>query len=154
MLKAILNKGGAGKSISRAETADRLSALMRRYNEIMFAYDAAASVSSTETADALEQVVHGVRDDVGKLSELILSAGAVPPLGTDIEPGDVSVGRDEAEALAAVTRLERAFEDALKGESGVKHYLRTIATLDNTLARTRDRIQTLERLAVPKGAAV
>lgn len=147
MLKALLNKGGAGKSISRVETAERLSALMRSYNELMYSYDAAIGVASETPAEGLEELARVVRDDIGKLSELILSAGGIPPSGTDIEPENVSVGNSEDERLETLMRLEREFGEALKAESAVRHQLRVVAGLDNTSARTSERLAGLEQLA-------
>lgn len=148
MLKALLNKGGAGKSISRVETAERLSALMRSYNEIMYSYVASTGISSEITAEGLEKLARVVRDDIGKLSELILSAGGIPPSGTEIEPEDVTVGNSEEECLETLMRLERAFGEALKAESAVRHQLRVIAGLDNTSARTTERLAGLQQLAL------
>jgi hypothetical protein len=148
MLKALLNKGGAGKSISRVETAERLSALMRSYNEIMYSYDAAIGFASESTAEGLEKLARVVRDDIGKVSELILSAGGIPPSGTEIEPENVSVGNSEEECLETLNRLERAFGDSLKAESAVRHHLRVVAGLDNTSARTSERLAGLQQLAL------
>lgn len=146
MFKAILNKGGAGKSISRDETAERLSGLIRRYNDIMYTYDAASAVASETVAEGLNQLSRVVRDDIGKLSELVLSAGGVPPTGTDIEPGDVSAGDSESDALKTLIRIEREFAEALRAESAAKHQLRVVAGLDNTSARTKERLAGLEKL--------
>jgi hypothetical protein len=147
MLKALLNKGGAGKSISREETSDRLSVLLRQYNEIMYSYDAAIKLTiDGEQSLRLEESNRGIRDDIAKLSELILSCGGSPPLGTDMEPGDAAVGADWTQALSHLMELEASFLERLKAEKKTPHMLRTAATIETTIAGTRSRQEILETL--------
>ncbi len=147
MLKALLNKGGAGKSITRPETVDRLSDLLKQYNVVMYTYHAAQDVvQDEEQASAVEALAHEVRNDLGKLSEIILSNGGVPPLGTDMEPEGIAVGESAEEALASLAQEEQRLLDALGGESRVRHMLRTRATLDTTESATRERVQRLKQL--------
>lgn len=147
MLKAILNKGGAGKSITRAETAERLSALMHHHHELMYAYDAvAAHAGPGQLAAGLEVLNKTSRADIGKLSEIVLSNGGTPPLGTNIDPEAVEVKASDSDNVQHLLDLERAYRDALKEESDVKHTFRAVATLENTLKNTENRIQVIQRM--------
>ena len=148
MLKALLNKGGAGKSLNRAETAARLGRLMRHHQSIMHAYDAAIrDTPSPEVAAGLELLNKTSRADIGKLSELILSNGHAPPSGSDFDPPDFGEADDDGARGRRLLDLERAYVDMLEAELDEKHRLRTVATIENTLTNTRHRIQTIQRMS-------
>ena len=147
MLKALLNKGGAGKSISRSETANRLCDLLQQYNRLMFTYDAAINkTGDAELATRLDGINHGVRDDVAKWSELILSNGIAPPLGTDIETAEIEAEEEWSDVISVLVSREEAFSGSLKDEKRVNHGLRTVALLDNTSTNTKSRLSRLEEL--------
>ena len=147
MLKALLNKGGAGKSIDRAETAARLGRLMRHHQTIMHAYDRATrSAASPQFAAGLELLNKTTRADIGKISELILSSGHAPPLGTEFETVDFGAEPDDSVHARALLDLDRRYVEMLESELDARHMLRTVATIENTLANTRMRIDTIRRM--------
>ena len=88
MLKdLLLQKGWAGKTISRAETVDRVNPVIHRLIALNQHYDAFLRSSQGEGLDAqLASLQKTARADVGKLAETVFSCGGTPYNGTDLEP--------------------------------------------------------------------
>src|SRR5690606_7735500 len=114
-----LNKGWAGTTLSRRETAERLNPIQRKLYEHMHAYDAAiARLSDSAVIDQLKAFQRTARIDIGKVAETILSAGAAPYNGIDLEP---ATGGDRAntnevlrDLLAAEEKLAAVLAEELK----------------------------------------
>jgi hypothetical protein len=148
----LLNKGGAGKSLTRSQTASDVSKLMTGQIELLGAYGAliAAVGNDSDLAKSLGALEKELRDEIPKLSEIILSSGGVPPRKADQPTGD-----DVESFLRAVNDGERSMRSDLEEQLKLKHHIRTIAVLNTILANTERRIgeiQTVaQQLRVPVG---
>jgi hypothetical protein len=143
--EALLGRGWAGKTISRAETVERLNPLLLQFLKLNHYYQSVIrSHSDPAVTEALERVQKTARADVGKLSESILSAGGTPENGTDLEPEDFTLGNDELEMLYQLEDLETEFNDALTRErSDVEHQMRTRGILEALTSNSGERLELL-----------
>ena len=151
MLNKILNKGGAGKSLTRAESVDYLNPLVGTHNELIFAYESVIrSLDDRGTADLLEEQQPRIRTDVQKLDEMVLSHGGTPPNGTDLEVEDFDLGEDDADQFEELLRREESYNAAVRSEyereEPKPHGIRTLATLENVLRNSDARLDLLEEL--------
>ncbi len=125
-----LNKGGAGVSMSRRDTVERLNPLLRRAYELLYLWRAAADASDRGAAERLEAMLKTQRADIGKLAETVLSCGGAPYNGAGL--------RDDApEGAARLQNAEEGFRALLKDELKQNHQIRTRAVL-NVLADNSD----------------
>ncbi len=140
----LLNKGGAGKSMSRARTAAEASKLMTCHIELLQTYDALADATGSEsdTAELVSALQKELRDDIPKLSEIILSSGRVPP-----REASPLVGDDVESLLHAIDDGERSLRRDLEDQILLKHHLRSIAVFKNLLANTEHRIGEIRTMA-------
>lgn len=143
--EALLNRGWAGKTISRAETVERLNPLLLQFLKLNHYYQSVIrSHPDAAVAEALKRVQKTARADVGKLSESILSAGGTPENGTDLEPNDFALEGDEIELLSQLKDLEATFNDALTHErSEVEHQMRTRGILEALTSNSTERLELL-----------
>ena len=145
MANIFLKKGGAGFSIGREETAQRLNPLIEKLIVLNHCYDyVILHTSNPDTAERLEAFQKIARADVGKLSETILSNGGVPYNGIDLEASNFNLGTGDAEMLRAVLDQERAFLDAIAAERKVRHHIRTQAILEKVHSNGQARLSFLE----------
>ncbi|MFB6247446.1 MAG: hypothetical protein ABEL97_02635 [Salinibacter sp.] len=146
--EVLLGRGWAGKTISRAETVERLNPLLLQFLKLNHSYRSVIrSHPDAAVTDALERVQKTARADVGKLSESILSAGGTPENGTDLDPEDFSLGNDEMEMLHQLKALEAAFNDALTHERNeVEHQMRTRGILEALTSNSHERLDLLADL--------
>ena len=143
-----LNKGWAGRTLSRPETVERINPLIRRHHELNRSYDfAIAHLDDREAAERLNVLQRIARADVGKLSETVLSAGEVSYNGTELEPEHVDLGNDDGTILRDLVRLEEAFIGMLEDESRLEHQIRTRAILALVLQHSRERLDALGGLS-------
>lgn len=157
MANFFLNRGGAGISIRREETVQRLNPLIERLIALNHCHNYIIQhTSDPATAERLEAFQKIARADVGKLAETVLSSGGVPYNGTDMEPSDFNLGTDEDSMLREMTDRERAFLDAIEDEKDVRHHIRTQAILEKVRANSKARADFLEdaikRIGRPVGA--
>lgn len=145
ILRPFLNKGGAGRSMTRAESIDALNPVIHRYAELLMAYEAALrDLSDRDLAGALDGVMSRARTELAKLKESVFALGGTPPNSTDLDPADVRLGRDDAEILHALNERERAYRDALRDAIDLPHHqMRTTAILKNNLTGSEDRLGVL-----------
>ena len=151
MLDFILNKGGAGISMPRHETIDRVNPIIEAHVRLNHAYeDAMRRLGNPDVVGQLEAFQKIARADVGKLNETVFSAGGVAYNGTDVEPGSVTLdgGEDDEDLLAALQDREGAFLDRLAEEFDLKpeHHIRTQAILSVVRANSRSRLDYLKGL--------
>ncbi len=147
ILDTLLNKGGAGVSLSREETVHSLNPLLERHIRLNHAYrHAAAALAGTALAQPLHDALRVARMDVGKLSETILSAGGTPYTGTTLDPDDKDFPQGQ-QALERLADDERALLDAAEKEIGRDHHIRTLAILGNVQTHSRERLSLVERAA-------
>lgn len=146
--EALLGRGWAGKTISRAETVERLNPLLLQFLKLNHNYQyVMRSHSDSAVTDALERVQKTARADVGKLCETILSCGGTPENGTDLEPGDFNLGNDEREMLHQLKDLETEFNEALVHERNeIEHQMRTRGILEAVTSNSTERLELLSDL--------
>jgi len=144
MTNFLLNRGGAGKSITRHETAGAMSELVRRLISITRTYNhLLEAVRNEESDQRLGAMQNRTRTDIGKLSEIILSTGGITPRYAD----PVSTSDDPDQLIRALNEAERAFRDELEESLKLKHHYRTIAVLETLHKNTEDRIGLVRELA-------
>ncbi|MDX1531013.1 MAG: hypothetical protein R3362_05770 [Rhodothermales bacterium] len=156
-LRPILNRGGAGFSMSRAETADVLSGLVRQHQILLNSYDAALrDLADRDLAAALEPEMVTLRTELSKIKELVYSNGGTPPNGTDLDPKTLRIGETDGEIVHALADLERAYRGTLQAEiDRANHQMRTYALIEALHQRTEDRIGILHPIVsrMPRHAA-
>lgn len=145
---AFLNKGWAGKTMTRKETVERINPIIRRHSELNHAYSYAINhVSQRETASDLEALQKTARADVGKLSETVLSAGAASYNGIELEAEDFALAEDEGKMIAQLKEQEEQFQELVSDELKENHQIRTRAILSVVQANSRTRLDYLRGLA-------
>ena len=111
MTNFLLNRGGAGKSITRHETAAAMSDLIVPLIGIMRTYEHLRTlVRDEDLRERFEATQHRTRNDISKLSEIILSSTGVTPREAD----SVSSSDDPDQVIRALDRAERDFRQALE----------------------------------------
>ncbi len=131
--KAILQKGWAGHTISRKETATRLDSLLTQHLTLQAAYRQAASTNNDSALkEGFERVAKRGRLDAGKLAETILSCGGCPA-----RKGD----EDFCGTLADVADMEYAFGTAVQDQRREEHHMRTQAVLAWLADNSEDRLE-------------
>ncbi|MDX1418646.1 MAG: hypothetical protein R3181_01660 [Rubricoccaceae bacterium] len=148
VLRPILNKGGAGRYISREETAERLVPLAAQHNRLVQAYHYLIErLQDPAAREQLGALTPYLRTHLAKLAETIFSMGGTPPNGTDLEPGETGRGTTDAEILFHTLGLERDYRDALADEiDAVHHQERTRAILGHLRDGSETRLETLRSL--------
>lgn len=146
--EAILNRGWAGKTITRAETVERLNPLILQLLKLNHNYQyVIRSHSDTAVADALKRVQKTARTDVGKLSETVLSCGGTPENGTDLEPENFNLGDDELDMLYQLEDLETEFNETIERElDEVEHQIRTRGLFEAVKSNSKERLNLLSGL--------
>jgi len=154
--EALLNRGWAGKTITRAETVERLNPLLLQFLRLNHNYRyVIRSHSDTAVTEALKRVQKTARADVGKLSETILSSGGTPENGTDLEPEDFNLGNDELDMLYQLEDLETEFNETLARErSEVEHQIRTRGILEAVKSNSEERLELIGDLIERAEAAI
>jgi hypothetical protein len=144
MTNFLLNRGGAGKSITRRETAETISDVVRPLIGIMRTYERLAeTIEDEEAAGFIHASQKRTRTDISKLSEIILSTGGVTP--RDIDP--VAASDDPDQVIRALNEAERSFREVLENSLKLKHHYHTIAVLETLQKNTEDRIALVRELA-------
>lgn len=143
--EVLLGRGWAGKTISRAETVERLNPIIRQFLKLNHNYQyVIRSHTDTAVTESLERVQKTARADVGKLSETVFSAGGTPENGTDLEQSDFTLGDDELEMLYQLEDLETEFREALTHERNeIEHQMRTRGILEALQSNSAERLELL-----------
>ena len=146
ILRPVLNKGGAGYSISREETVERLKPHVERGLELLRSYSAALpGMQDREAVDRIEALLPYFRTELGKLYESIFSAGGTVPTGTEIDFSSRIAA--DGNSLQRLTEREREFSRALEEEvDSVHHQERTRAILRSVAAGSKGRLDALREL--------
>ncbi len=146
MLNFLLNKGGAGISFSREETAARLNPLMRRLVELMYTYDRLPVQGlDPETLALLEEQRKKLRTDISKFGETIYSAGGHAFTGATMTSDASPAGA--APDVKYLMDGEEDFLHAVAGEMKQNHQVRTLATLKAVRRSSRERVDFLRSLS-------
>ncbi len=146
--EAILQRGWAGKTISRSETVDRLNPLLLQFLKLNHNYQYVIRTHSNDAVtEALERVQKTARADVGKLNETILSCGGSPENGTNLEPEDFDLGTDDIDMLYQLADLETEFKEALVHErQEIEHQMRTRGILEALTSNSEERLNLINGL--------
>jgi hypothetical protein len=154
--EAILNRGWAGKTITRAETVERLNPLILQFLKLNHNYQYVIRThSDTAATEALQRVQKTARADVGKLSETVLSCGGTPENGTDLEADDFNLGDDELDMLYQLEDLETEFNETIERQlDEVEHQMRTRGILEAVRSNSRERLELLGDLIDRAEAAI
>lgn len=147
-LRPILNKGGAGRYISRAESVERLRPISERHLALLRTYDGVlAGMADGPAKEQIEAMMPYLRTEVAKISETILSLGGTPASGVDQDPaGDI--GLSLKERVDALLRAENGFGGTLREEvDAVHHQERTRAILNHNAEASTSRINLLRDVA-------
>ena len=146
MINPILNKGGAGVSLSRAATVERLNPIIEQHYHLNHAYEAAirqlGSGPYTERFGADQRYA---RADIGKLAETVFSMGGVAYNGTELEPGHYDRTGSEDDTLFHLLDQEEDFQRLVSSEMKHKpqHQVRTLAILQNVQTHSQERLNFL-----------
>jgi hypothetical protein len=148
-LRPFLNRGGAGYSISRKETAERLRPHVDRGLDLLKAYSAALPrLRDREAAGRLDALLPYFRTELSKLYESVFSVGGTAPTGVDVAFGEGDPGGGDGAVLRALVERERAFHEALTEEvDAVHHQERTRAILKAVALGAQGRLDALRELA-------
>jgi hypothetical protein len=139
----ILNKGWAGRTLDRTDTAERINALMHPLVELMYHYEAGLGGNDPESvSEGLHSALSMLRADIGKLGEIVYSCGGVAYTGVDIDPASIGTSG----AWPAVLDRERAFLSLLQEERDVEHQMRARAVIGAVATGCKARISRLQRL--------
>lgn len=130
-LRPILNKGGAGRYISREESVERLQPMIVRQLDLVYLYDAVVSRLAEGPAKArLTSIMPNLRTELSKLYETVFSLGGKAPTGVERDACGTDPGATDADRLGALVDAESAFGEALREEAdAVHHQERTRAIL-------------------------
>jgi hypothetical protein len=141
----ILQKGWAGKTVSRPETVARINPLIRELITLNHHYDAfVQTLPEGSFRSAIESVQKTARMDAGKMAETVFSCGGTAYSGTDLEPDSYAVSTDRSSALASLVDRESAFVELLKAESDTEHQMRTRAILSVVKGNAEARLKLLK----------
>lgn len=146
--KAFLNKGWAGRTISRPETVDRFNPLLKAHHRLNFAYDFLINhVADIEVASILEAQQKTARTDIAKLSESVLSAGGVSYSGVDLDPESIHLSGNDGTMIQELLDLEQEFQSRLTDELELDHQIRSRAILSIVQANSAARLEYLRKLS-------
>ena len=140
-LRPILNKGGAGRYISREESVERLLPMAEHHLDLCAAYDAAlAALPEGMAKERLGALAPYLRIETAKIYETILSLGGTAPTGTEREPAAPATG-DAASILSRLREAEAGFATRLTDEvDAVHHQERTRAILEHNARASASRL--------------
>ncbi len=143
-LRPILNKGGAGRYISREESSERLIPVAQSHLDLLHTYDGAlAAMPVGPSREQLEAMMPYLRTEVAKMSETILSLGGVPPSGVDRDPAGPTAGSDR-DLAQALLDAENDFSSTIRTEvDEVHHQERTRAVLNHNAEASDARVNLL-----------
>lgn len=138
----LLQKGWAGRTISREETIERLNPIMRIMTEMLHLYAAVRRGVDADVRREVDAVMKTLRTDIGKVAETVFSSGGTAYSGTELEPDDFAPGEDGWKSLRDA---EDVLAAALGEEQDVEHEMRTRAILAKVAANHEDRMKLIRR---------
>jgi len=143
-LRPILNKGGAGRYISREESAERLMPIAQRHLDLLRTYGAVlALLPDGPGTMRIQAMMPYLRTEIAKMSETILSLNGTPPNGIGETAAPVPDGSDRVR-IQALLDAEKGFGDALREEiDSVHHQERTRAILGHNAEASASRVDLL-----------
>ena len=144
-LRPLLNKGGAGRYISREESVERLRPISDRHLDLLQAYDRElAALPDGPAKEQVEAMTPYLRTETAKISETILSLGGATSTGVDRTPLAPRPGLSDRQRVESLIEAEKAFGGALRDEvDAVHHQERTRAILAHNAAASGTRLDLL-----------
>ncbi len=144
-LRPILNKGGAGRYISREESVERLRPISDRHLDLLQAYDRAlAALPDGAAKEQITAMMPYLRTETAKMSETILSLGGATSTGAHRQPLAPEPGRTDRQRVEGLLEAEHDFGKALREEVDVVHHQeRTRAILTHNAEASDSRIDLL-----------
>lgn len=144
-LRPILNKGGAGRYISREESVERLRPMMERHLDLLQAYDRElAALPAGPAKEQIEAMMPYLRTETAKISETVLSLGGATKTGVDREPLAPAPGLADRKRVELLIDDERDFARTLREEVDVVHHQeRTRAILTHNAEASDSRLDLL-----------
>lgn len=144
-LRPLLNKGGAGRYISRQESIERLIPIAERHLDLLMGYSRAlAGMPDGPAKERITAMMPYLRTEISKINESILSLGGTPPMGAGRRPDAPDTARPLRERVDGLLRSETAFGAALTDEAeAVHHQERTRAILNHNAAASASRVDLL-----------
>lgn len=148
IFRPLLNKGGAGRSLSRADTVEALNPLVDHHGRLLAAYDVAIRMlADREAARRVEATMSRSRTELAKLRETVLSNGGVPPTGIGLRDEPIDLGSDDGAVLRNLRQREDDYRAALREALAYPHHqIRTIAILENNVKGSDERLAILGEL--------
>ncbi len=144
-LRPILNKGGAGRYISREMSVERLRPLSDRHLDLLQVYDRElAALPAGPATERVTAMMPYLRTETAKMSETILSLGGATSTGAGREPLAPVPGRSVRQRVEGLLDAERDFGTALRDEvDAVHHQERTRAILTHNAEASDTRLDLL-----------
>jgi hypothetical protein len=148
LFRPLLNKGGAGRSLSREDTVEALNPLVDRHGRLLAAYDVAIrTLGDREAAQRIEATMNRSRTELAKLRETVLSNGGIPPTGIGLRDEWLDLGSNDSEILRNLRQREEDYRAALREALDYPHHqIRTIAILENNVTGSNERLDVLGAL--------
>ena len=148
-LRPLLNKGGAGRYISREESVERLLPIAERQLDLLYTYSGVLDVMPDGAAkEQILAMMPYLRTEIAKMSETILSLNGTPPQGTGRQPVAADADAPLGAHLDRLTEAERDLGPALGHEAeAVHHQERTRAILNHNAEASASRLALLRDLA-------
>ena len=148
-LRPILNKGGAGRYISREESVQRLIPIAERQLRLLRTYDATrASIADAGIRAQVDAMMANLRTEMAKISETILSLGGVTPTGAGMGALTPDTHDSDRERIQSLLDAERDFSAALREETdAVHHQERSRAILGFNIEVSDKRTERLREIA-------
>lgn len=147
-LRPILNKGGAGRYISRAESVERLLPIAERHLALHRTYTTTLEALPDGPAkDRVQTMMPYLRTEMAKMSETILSLAGTPPNGVGDRAPAPTPGRSDRQRVEDLLDAEKDFGAALTDEiDAVHHQERTRAILGHNAEASASRAGLLRDL--------
>lgn len=133
----LLQKGWAGRTISRDETIERLNPIISIMTEVLHRYAAVRDEADAAVRTEIDRVMKTLGMDIGKVAETVFSCGGTAYSGTDLDPDAFVAGDDGWKTLRDA---EDVLASALRDEQDVEHQMRTRAILAKVAENQDDRM--------------
>ena len=134
----LLQKGWAGRTISREETIERLNPIIRIMTEMLHRYAAVRSTADADDRPEIDRVMKTLRADIGKVAETVFSCGGTAYSGIELDPDDFA---EDDGGWTGLRDAEDVLASALREEQDVEHQMRTRAILAKVAENHEDRMK-------------
>jgi len=137
----LLQKGWAGRTISRPETVIRMNPLIQVMSNLLYAYNCQAEAEPSSFGESSTgDLVRILRMDIGKMCETVASCGGISTRSPEISLVEGSTNWSD------ITAVEKSLMDMITAEKEIEHHMRSRAILSKVAENTERRLQQLESL--------